>query len=108
MRPLRPRWCWVFIACIVFLASHVAVGHAHADLLAAIPLQDHVPGDDHHESAGGSCDGVKASAHSAPAPTATSLVSSCVTASERQAVSVETGSPVDRPPLFLLHASLLI
>ena len=106
MRLSRPQW--LLLACVMLLAAHVAGGHAHADVLAAIQLHDHVPGDDHHESAGGSCDGVKASADSAPAPSVAGFVLSRVMSPECDAVPGETGSVPDRPPLFLLHASLLI
>jgi hypothetical protein len=102
------RLQWLLLVCVMLLAAHVAGGHAHADVLAAIPVQDHVPGDDHHESAGGSCDGMKASADSAPAPTVAGFVSSRVMSPECDAAPGETGSVPDGPPLFLLHASLLI
>jgi hypothetical protein len=99
---------WLLFVCIVLLVSHVAVGHAHADVLAAVPVEDHVPGDHHHQSAGGSCDGVKAPADGTPVPAAPSFISPCITFSPCRAALVGTDPAVDRPPLFLLHASLLI
>jgi hypothetical protein len=99
---------WVLLACVMLLVAHVASGHGHADLLATIPLQDHVPGDDHHESAGGSCDGVKGPPATTPTPTPTtaSFIGPGVMSVERRAVGIDWAP--DRPPLFLLHASLLI
>lgn len=93
---------------MVLLVSHVEIGHAHADLLAAIPTQDHVPGDGHHDSAGGSCDGLKAPAHGVPAPTAGDLVPGTITPPIRLAAPFDAEAAPDRPPLFLLHAALLI
>jgi hypothetical protein len=90
----------------MLLAAHVASGHGHADLLAALPLHDHVPGDDHHESAGGSCDGVKGTTATAPTPTMASFIGPGVMSVPRQEVGIDVAP--DRPPLFLLHASLLI
>jgi hypothetical protein len=98
----------LLLACVGLVMSHIVLGHAHADLLAAAPVQDHAPGDDHHESVGGSCDALKAPVDGAPAPTAASSLGQADTYSLRHAALLSTDSTLDRPPRFLLHASLLI
>lgn len=116
MRAMHPlhlvvRIRCLLLVCVTLLILHGLTGHAHADLLVSVPVTDHVPGDDHHHAAGGSCE---------MARTPTADVDGAVEAPVRQGAAVViapralasavlgAGETSYRPPLFLLHAALLI
>ena len=101
----------LLLVCVALLLVHALAGHTHADLLAPVSMADHVPGDEHHNAAGGSCEVVRAPASGADMVIATSAM----------AVGAVLMAPTAFPdlaiadcrtprslPLFLLHAALLI
>lgn len=101
----------LLVVCITLVVVHGLAGHAHADLLATVPVAEHVPGDDHHDATGGSCE-------IARTPTAGVDVAISAPVLPRIALLVaprtvpgsafDEKQPDSRPPLFLLHATLLI
>ncbi|MGH2393239.1 MAG: hypothetical protein ACRDGH_07055 [Candidatus Limnocylindria bacterium] len=100
----------LLVVCITLLVVHGLTGHAHVDLLASVPVAEHVPGDDHHEATGGSCEIART-----PSQTVAVAISTAVRCmallgppSTATAYAFEEDPPATRPPLFLLHASLLI
>lgn len=99
----------IFIACMAAMLGHSSTGHAHADLLAPAPAHEHVPGDEHHEAAGGSCEALRA-----PAPDGTPVILVEDAIGAVSFIAASTATPVYirpvlvQPPLFLLHAALLI
>lgn len=101
----------LLVVCITLLVVHGLTGHAHVDVLAAVPVTDHVPGDDHHEVAGGSCEIARTPASSTHVPLLASVlppVAFLEAPSRTAAGSVDEAKPAVRPPRFLLHAALLI
>jgi hypothetical protein len=99
----------LLVVCISLLVVHGLAGHAHADLLASVPVTEHVPGDAHHDATGGSCELARTPdvdvALSAPAvpPIALMVAPRTVPGS-----AFDEDQPGSHPPLFLLHAALLI
>lgn len=101
----------LLVVCVTLLITHGLAGHAHADLLSSIPVAEHVPGDDHHEATGGSCEIARTPsadvdlASSAPVLPCMALLVAPRTVT---AFAFDEDQPAGRPPLFLLHAALLI
>jgi hypothetical protein len=99
----------LLLVCISLLVVHGLAGHAHADLLASVPVAEHVPGDDHHDATGGSCEVARTPdvdvAISAPVLPRIALL---VAPSTVPGPVFDADQPASRPPLFLLHAALLI
>ena len=99
----------VFVACVVGLMGHALTGHAHADLLAAAPAHEHVPGDDHHDAAGGSCEALRApTPDGPPAVLVEDAIEPVWSIAASMAARTFVRPVLAQPPLFLLHASLLI
>jgi hypothetical protein len=98
----------VGVACLLALLGHIVAGHVHADMLSAVPLAHHEAGDEHHD-VGPSCDSTRAASPSASAVVAVTAVLPFATGvvAILRLVAVEPPSP-EAPPLFLLHAALLI
>lgn len=98
----------VAVACLLALVGHIVAGHAHADVLSAASVEHHEPGDEHHDG-GASCESIRAWSPAAAAGLAVGAISTFVAyvAAVLRETSVEP--PVrSAPPLFLLHAALLI
>jgi hypothetical protein len=99
----------LLVVCITLLVVHGIAGHAHSDLLASVPVAEHVPGDDHHDATGGSCELARTPdvdvATSQPALPSIALLVAPKTVS---GAAFDEDQPAARPPLFLLHATLLI
>jgi hypothetical protein len=104
----------LLLVSATLLIVHGLTGHAHGDLLVPVPVAEHAPGDDHHDTAGGSCDIARVStdrairaivAIVAPALAAVAVV---VRPTGFQGQALDEYQPPPRLPLFLLHAALLI
>jgi hypothetical protein len=99
----------LLVVCISLLVVHGLAGHAHADLLASVPVAEHVPGDDHHDATGGSCELARtADVHVAISAPASPSIALLVAPTTVPGSAVDEDQPASRPPLFLLHAALLI
>lgn len=101
----------LWLVCVTLLALHGLTDHAHADLLASLPVAEHVPGDDHHHAAGGSCEMARtpsADVDGAASPLAPPFVGLVVAPAPLASGILDAREPLLRPPLFLLHAALLI
>jgi hypothetical protein len=110
-RVTRMSFNVLLLVSATLLIVHGLAGHAHGDLLAPVPVAEHAPGDDHHDTAGGSCDIARVStdraivAIVAPALAAVAVV---VRPTGFQGQALDEYQPPPRLPLFLLHAALLI
>jgi hypothetical protein len=96
------------LAGLLFVA-HVLGGHLHADAATAVPVDAHEQGDGHHDDGAASCDALRTAAgHVAPVVVAAPLVvPAAPTRKDRWPLALApTALPF--PPLFLLHAALLI
>ena len=105
-------WSLLAVACVVALA-HVCVlpTHGHAATVAPAASHDH---DSHHDDEAlhsASCDAVRAASVSVPTPIIpVSLVAYPDDSRCRIPANVSSAAPTPAPspPLFLLHAALLI
>ena len=102
-------------AAIVAVLGHVCALPAHAHVAIDPPLVDEHDGTGGHDSEeslhAASCEVVVST--SSNIPSAVSMLAErprdgCVALYRERLVSVTHRPPVDSPPLFLLHASLLI
>src|SRR5262245_27115789 len=95
---------------VALISLHAVADHAHADILASVPVSDHVPGDEHHGSSGGSCDGVRWAtvAVAASAVVSVNLSVLALPSPKFEVVPLDARPSDSGPPLFLLHAALLI
>ena len=98
------------LVCATFLVVHGLLDHAHADAATDVPVHEHLPGDGHHDEAGGSCDIARVPGPTfdiVPTTAAVPVGLVIIQAVLSDARGAET-LPRAQIPLFLLHAALLI
>jgi hypothetical protein len=97
------------LVCVLVLAGHVASGHAHLGPLDTAPLEAHATGDEHHAE-GASCAALRSPAGASSVASVAAIPVPVLAIPDRTATAAApvAAPPSPQPPLFLLHAALLI